>query len=110
MDDDGNLWFLSASDSQKNHELSIDSAVKLYFQGSSHSDFLYLNGTATVSRDKAKIEELWNFVIKTWFTGGQDDPRIRVIKFVPSQGDPWTPTRQINPGKFLLAAFTLGPS
>ena len=34
VDDDGNLWFLSANDSHKNGELARDPSVKLYFQGS----------------------------------------------------------------------------
>lgn len=89
VDDDGNLWFLSAVDSHKNNELALDPAVKLYFQGSAHSDFLQLDGTATVSKDKAKIKELWEFVIKTWFTQGVDDPRITVIKVTPSAGYYW---------------------
>src|SRR5688572_12939671 len=57
-DDEGNLWFLSAHDSHKNREIEQDPSVTLYFQGSPHSDFLQLNGDATVSRDRAKIEEL----------------------------------------------------
>jgi general stress protein 26 len=89
VDDDGNLWFLSADDSHKNEELTVDPAVTLYFQGSPHSDFLYLNGRATVSRDKEKIKELWKFVIKTWFTEGVDDPRITVIKVAPYEGYYW---------------------
>ena len=48
VDEEGNLWFLSASDSNKNKELALDPSVKLYFQGSPHSDFLQLNGTATI--------------------------------------------------------------
>ena len=71
MDDAGNLWFLSADDSHKNLEIALDPAVKLYFQGSPHSDFLQLNGHATISRDKAKIKELWEPIIKTWFTEGK---------------------------------------
>ena len=89
VDEQGNLWFLSASDSHKNQELLGDSAVRLFFQGSPHSEFLHLEGTATVSRDKAKIKELWNFVLKTWFTEGIDDPRITVIKVAPSHGYYW---------------------
>ncbi|MEO5722073.1 MAG: pyridoxamine 5'-phosphate oxidase family protein [Chthoniobacterales bacterium] len=89
VDDDGNLWFLSATDSHKNAELARDPAVKLYFQGSAHSDFLTLNGTATVSRDQAKVKELWEPIIKTWFTEGVDDPRITVIKVTPAEGYYW---------------------
>jgi len=89
VDDEGNLWFLSADDSHKNEELSANPTVTLYFQGSPHSDFLYLKGRATISRDKEKIKELWKFIIKTWFTEGVDDPRITVIKIAPYEGYYW---------------------
>ena len=89
VDDAGNLWFLSADDSHKNEELMRNPSVRLYFQGSAHSDFLLLDGTATVSRDKARIKELWKPVLKTWFTEGVDDPRITVIKVAPAEGYYW---------------------
>ena len=34
VDDEGNLWFLSASDSHKNQEIAVNPTVNLYFQGS----------------------------------------------------------------------------
>lgn len=89
VDESGNLWFLSAIDSHKNAELALDSAVKLYFQGSPHSDFLQLDGEASVSQDKTKIRELWKPTIKTWFTEGVDDPRITVIQVRPTSGYYW---------------------
>ena len=89
VDDDGNFWFLSASDSNKNAELKTDSLVHLLFQGSSYSDFLNIYGTATVSTDKEKIKELWEPILKTWFTGGVDDERITVIKIEPTKGYYW---------------------
>lgn len=89
VDDSGNLWFLSAADSHKNAALAANSSVTLFFQGSPHSDFLVIDGTATVSKDKNKIHELWEPVIKTWFTEGEDDPRITVIKVAPMGGYYW---------------------
>jgi general stress protein 26 len=89
VDDAGNLWFLSADDSHKNVEVWLDPSVRLYFQGSPHSDLMLLNGHATISRDKTKIKELWEFVVKTWFTEGVDDPRITVIKVTPTEGYYW---------------------
>ena len=89
VDQQGNLWFLSAADSHKNEELSRDASVHLYFQGSAHSDFLALNGTATVSRDQSRIEQLWKSVMKVWFTEGVTDPRITVIKVTPREGYYW---------------------
>ena len=88
-DDNGTLWFLSAIDSHTNAELKADPNVKLYFQGSTRAGFLELDGIATVSQDKAKIKELWDFTLKTWFTEGEDDPRITVIGVTPREGYYW---------------------
>jgi general stress protein 26 len=89
VDDGGKLWFLSAADSHTNLELAENPAVRLFFQASEHSGFMTLTGTATVSRDRRRIGELWEPVLKTWFTEGEDDPRITVIAFEPQGGYYW---------------------
>ena len=89
IDEDGNLWFLSSIDSHKNDDIKQNPSVQLLFQGSPHSDFLSIYGTASISQDKTKIRELWEPMIKTWFTEGVDDPRITVIKVEPEEGYYW---------------------
>jgi general stress protein 26 len=89
VDDAGQLWFLSASDSYKNHEIAARPAVKLYFQEGKHSGFLELAGYAEIITDRRRIHELWNFMLKTWFTDGEDDPRITAIRVIPRQGYYW---------------------
>ncbi len=100
VDDNGCLWFLSAVDSHKNEELKDNDAVQLLFQGDPHTDFLSIFGHATVSKDKDKIEELWEPLVKTWFTEGKDDPRITVIKVTPQDGYYWDTKH----GKFIAFA------
>lgn len=89
MDEEGNFWFLSSNDSNKNEEIKSDRNVQLLFQGSAHSDFLSIYGVATISTDKELIKELWEPILKTWFTEGVDDPRITVIKVETKQGYYW---------------------
>jgi general stress protein 26 len=89
IDDAGTIWFLSAIDSHKNQHLTEDPCVQLLFQGSDYSDFMTLYGYATVSQDKTLIEELWEPLVKTWFTGGKEDPRISVIGVTPTEGYYW---------------------
>ena len=89
VDDAGNLWFLSASDSAKNAAIATNPNVKLYFQGSPHSDLLALEGVATITREKARIKQLWSFLLKNWFTDGEDDARITAIKVVPARAYYW---------------------
>lgn len=90
VDDEGNLWFLSASDSKKNKEINDGSSrVQLLFKGSDYSDFLNIYGDAIITEDKAVIKELWQPILKTWFTEGENDPRITAIKITPEQGYYW---------------------
>jgi len=89
VDEGGSLWFLSADDSHHNQDIAADPAVRLYFQASHHSGFLYFDGHAMISRDAAMIQELWNFTLKTWFTEGEHDPRITVIQVRPVEGYYW---------------------
>ncbi len=89
IDDNGDMWFLSANDSDKNQELAVDPSAQLLFQGGSYSDFLNLYGRVAISTDKQKIDELWDPLMKTWFTEGKDDSRITVLQFTPTDGYYW---------------------
>jgi general stress protein 26 len=87
--DQGNFWFLSPSDSDKNQEIANDPRVQLFISNSSNYEFLSVYGTATISRDREKIEEFWSEIAKAWFPEGKDDPRVTVIKVAPEQGFYW---------------------
>ena len=89
VDDAGNLYFLSAKDSHKNRDIAQDPNIQLFFQGSAHSDFLTIHGEATISDNKALNGELWEPLAKAWFTEGENDPRISVIKIAPVSGYYW---------------------
>lgn len=89
VDDQGTIWFLSAKDSHKNLELQETPTAQLLFQGASYNNFLSLYGRVSVSQHKDKIKELWEPTMKTWFTEGEDDPRITVLEFIPTEGHYW---------------------
>lgn len=89
VDDEGNLWFLIANDSNTYTELQSEPLAQLFFQGSKYSDYLDVYGVATLSDDKEKIKEFWKPILKTWFTEGEDDPRIAVVKLEPTQAYYW---------------------
>lgn len=89
VDEDGIFWFLSSEDSNKNAEIQSDPNVHLLFQGSQHSDFLSVYGTAKILKDKKIIEDLWEPLLKTWFTEGVDDQRITILKVEVKDGYYW---------------------
>jgi general stress protein 26 len=89
VEEGGIFWFLSAEDSHKNAEIQSDPNVHLLFQGSQYSEFLSVYGTAKILKDKTIIKELWNPILKAWFTEGVDDYRITIIKVEARDGYYW---------------------
>ena len=89
VDEEGNVWFISAIDTHKDREAQISPEVRLYFQSPEQSEFLEIHGRATVSQDAQKIEKLWKPQFNAWFENGKEDPRVSVICVAPEQGHYW---------------------
>jgi general stress protein 26 len=108
VDDEGNLWFLSASDSYKNEEVDYDPNVQLFYVNTPDSEYLTVFGKAYISTDRKKIDEVWKPLAKAWFTEGKDDPRITLLKVVPEEAYYWdTKTnKMVAMLKILTAAVT----
>ncbi|MEO7976960.1 pyridoxamine 5'-phosphate oxidase family protein [Flavobacterium sp.] len=88
IDEDGNLWFLSDKNSNKNDEINMNSKVEVFF-AQPHDKFLTLHGNATILYDRRKIKDLWNPIIKVWMPEGEDDPNLSIIKVTPEDGYYW---------------------
>ena len=86
---DGTLWFLTRSTSDKVDEVQEDHHVTLSFADPDDSNYIALKGIGHVSRDRAKIKELWNPMYKAWFPGGENDPEITVLRVDVTEGDYW---------------------
>lgn len=89
VDDEGTFWFFSDEESEKNFEIKNDSRVQLLYANPAKSEFLSVYGHAMVSRDRSRIEELWNPMVKAWFKGGKDDPSLSVIQVLADQAYYW---------------------
>lgn len=89
VDQEGNLWFFSGIDSDKNREIKQDKHVQLFFSDPIKSSFLVVNGEAEIVFDRDKIEEFWNPLVKIWFKEGKEDPNISLIKVVVGNSYYW---------------------
>jgi general stress protein 26 len=87
--DQGNIWFFSEKDSDKNQAIVANKNVQLFFSHPGKSSYLVVNGEATIILDKAEIEKLWTPVAKIWFKEGKTDPTISVIKVTPTNAYYW---------------------
>jgi general stress protein 26 len=89
VDDEGNIWFISSKNSNKNYEIRSDNQVQLFFSNSNDCEYLSLYGKAFIYNDKATIEKLWTPIVNAWFEEGKDDPKVTVIKVHPEEGYYW---------------------
>ena len=87
--DQGNIWFFSEKDSDKNKAIALDKNVQLFFSHPAKGSYLVVNGEAEIILDKTKIEDLWTPVAKIWFKECKDDPTISIIKVNPSKAYYW---------------------
>ena len=106
--DQGNIWFFSEKNSDKNKDIEKDKNVQLFFSHPAKGSYLIVNGEAEIILDKVKIEELWTPVAKIWFKEGKEDPNISIIKVTPSNAYYWDTdgNRMINFFKMLASVVT----
>ena len=89
VDEQGNIWYLLSSESETYHNLEKNKNLSILFSDTSNFNFLSLNGQAEISQDQARIDKYWNKMVEAWFEKGKEDPRIRVLKVVPSEAHYW---------------------
>ena len=89
VDDEGNLWFLFSSESETYKNLQKNNNISVLYSDISTYSFLSINGIAEISQDKSRIDKYWNKMIEGWFEKGKEDPAIRILKVIPSQGHYW---------------------
>lgn len=88
-DEEGNLWFISSSDSNKNFEIKVDNRVQLYFMNNGSAEYLHVYGKAFIYKDKSTIEDKWSALANAWFEEGKDDPNVSIIRVTPDETYYW---------------------
>jgi general stress protein 26 len=108
VDSEGNVWFFSGIDSDKNREIKQDNLVQLVFSHPGKSSYMIVNGVAEISTDPKRIEELWTPVAKIWFKEGKDDSNISLIKVNTKSAYYWDTdvNKMINFFKFIASVAT----
>lgn len=88
VEDNCDLWFITAADTVKLHEIDTNNHVLVTFQDKD-TRFVSLCGQAEIVRDQQKIDELWREMFKLWFPGGKTDPNLMLIHVRTDQGEYW---------------------
>ena len=111
VDEEGNIWFMSDRNSNKDYEIKKDNRVQLFYSNTSNYEYLSVYGNAQLVNDKNKIEELWTPMAKTWFKEGKDDPDIELIRVTPQDVYYWDTknNKMVSLIKFAMGAVGITP-
>ncbi|WP_200209688.1 pyridoxamine 5'-phosphate oxidase family protein [Micromonospora coerulea] len=86
---DGDLWFFAYADSAKVRQIRVNPQVNIGFSDQRHHAWVSVAGTAQEGWDRARAEQVWNPLLKTWFPDGLDTPGITLIKVHASSAEYW---------------------
>jgi general stress protein 26 len=86
---DGKLYFFTKEHSPKSESIQQDQAVNLAYADPDSNTYVSVAGTASISKDKAKMKELWQPGLKAWFAEGLEDPEIALIEVNVDSAQYW---------------------
>ncbi|MDQ6788347.1 MAG: pyridoxamine 5'-phosphate oxidase family protein [Acidobacteriota bacterium] len=86
---DGTLWFFTSDKTHKAEEIEKDNRVNASYAAPDDNVYVSVSGAASISRDRAKMEQLWNPILKAWFPDGLDTPGICLLKVTVEQAEYW---------------------
>jgi len=86
---DGQLWFFTGVNSAKTDEVEREDQVNLSYADPGSETYVSVSGTASVTRNRKKMEELWSPLHGAWFPKGIDDPDIGLLKVTVEKAEYW---------------------
>ena len=108
VDEEGNLWFFTSSNSHKASEIERTPNVNVSFVDTGNQHYVSISGTAQLVHDRDKIKELWKPVLKAWFPDGPDQADVALLKVKVTKAEYWDgPSSTIAQAvSFVSAIFT----
>jgi general stress protein 26 len=89
IEDDGTIWFFTTDHSGAAEEAGKEAEVCLNYSHPGKNTYLCLMGQSELVFDKAKMTELWNPMLKTWFPDGVETENIALVKVTPRSAHYW---------------------
>ncbi len=86
---DGELWFFTSDQTHKVDEIEADDRVNAAYSKPDDNVYVSVSGRASIVKDRQKIEELWNPILKAWFPDGLDDPTLCLLKVSVEEAEYW---------------------
>lgn len=89
VDFDGNLYFFTRASSPKVDEVEREREVCVSYAKPDDQLYVSVSGKGRIVRDREKMKELWNPILKAWFPEGLDDPEVALLEIHVEQAEYW---------------------
>jgi general stress protein 26 len=105
--DEGRIYILTDTSGEKHEQIERFPQVSLAFADPQANDYVVINGIATVSIDREKIEDVWRFSDEA-FWKAPDEPNLRLITVEPRDAELWDGSNVVVTGAKMIAERFLG--
>ena len=99
VDDEKQIFFFASRTEELVKNLGSSGEALATYASKGHDLFASIPGRLEQHTDSAKIDELWNPMVATWYGDGKDDPDLVLLRFDPDKADVW-----LSEGKTMLKA------
>ncbi len=101
--DTGDVWFFLDGTSEQAANVTAEKRVNLAFADG--STWLSVTGHASLQRDQARIDELWNPTVEAWFPEGKDSENVQLLLVEADSAEYWD-----SPGGRIASALAFAKS
>jgi general stress protein 26 len=105
--DDHAIYFLTDAGAPKDDEIEHNSNVCLTFSDVKANRYVSVSGAAEVFADPELAQRVWSAGDKAFFKDS-NDPKIRIIRVTPDQGEYWEGVGRIAKVVKMIAASAKG--
>ncbi|WP_353472608.1 pyridoxamine 5'-phosphate oxidase family protein [Salipiger sp. H15] len=87
--DENAIWFITAKGSAADRAARNSGEVNFLVADTKAHLYANVVGTASISNDEKKLDEIWSIVASAWFKDGRDDPAVQLVKMTPKEAEVW---------------------
>jgi general stress protein 26 len=86
---DGQIYFLTDVDSDKQSEIAASPDVALVFTDAKQKIYLSISGRASIINDEEIARAIWQVTDRVWWKAGPDDAKLRILRVEPQTAELW---------------------
>jgi general stress protein 26 len=86
---DGDLWFFTQASAAKAEEIRANPHVNVSYASPRENRYVSVSGTATLVRDRRKMEELWDQLYEAWLPHGLENPDLALLRVDVERAEYW---------------------